>query len=415
MNKKSLIVIVVFSLTLATLALPNAEAQLRDPTSLSLSPSSFTVKSGESITLTATLTSNGTPLDGKTLEFGTTNGSVSPTLGTTDSNGEVTITYTAPAISASESTTVTATFAGNTDYKSSSASASGTIKVENLRSPTSLNLSPTSFKAKSGESITLTATLTSEGEPVEDKPIEFIADKGNVNPKAERTNSEGKVSITYTSPEVDSKTLTTVRAQFAGTPKYRSSSGRATGTITEKTKPPEAERLERTPENVYSYQPSIIFAKVKKGRRVNLSVKVDINLSSTPIPISDLGLSEPSPINYEIPMVPIPNARGWYVTGIPPLPTKTFEFTTLEENVKVLVSSEVKYELYANGEKVGEEGYRVRKGSVKQELPPLVYTAVSDVVKNPSLIEKTYGCARRPGRATGLGRATLTLRRWQCP
>jgi len=315
MNKKSLIIITVFSLALATLVLPNAEAQPRDPTSLNLSPSSFTVKSGESITLTATLTSGGSPLTGKTVEFAATNGSVSPSSATTNSEGEATVTYSAPVVSTRDSTTVTATFAGNANYEASENSSTGTIKVnqpptasfnysptspkvdeiiqfsdnstdpdgsitdwtwrfgdgtssdkqnpahsyaapgvykvkltvkddgaptkadtvtkniEVTRKPTTLDLSPSSFEINSGENIILTATLTSNGDPLADKNIEFGATNGSVAPNIGTTNSEGEVSVTYTAPKVSLRASATITASFSGDVDYKASSDNATATI----------------------------------------------------------------------------------------------------------------------------------------------------------------------------------------
>ncbi|GAI12679.1 unnamed protein product, partial [marine sediment metagenome] len=102
---------------------------------MDLSPPTFTVSSGGNVTLTATLTSNGNPLEGKVVAFTATNGSASPNSGTTDSDGKVSVTYTAPEVSAQTSVTVTA----STDpigYQASSAISSGTIEVTQLLAPT---------------------------------------------------------------------------------------------------------------------------------------------------------------------------------------------------------------------------------------------------------------------------------------
>lgn len=94
-------------------------------TALSISPSSFTLDTFESITLTATLTSNGEPLSGKTITWYTTVGSISAASGTTNSSGQTSITYTAP--STAGNVTITASFAGDTQYATSNGNTIGTV------------------------------------------------------------------------------------------------------------------------------------------------------------------------------------------------------------------------------------------------------------------------------------------------
>lgn len=95
-------------------------------TTLTVAPSTFTLQPGNSTTLTAMLTSDGTPLAGKTLSWSATSGGVVPSSGTTDSLGQVTVTYAAP--SHEDNVTVTVTFAGDNQYLSSSGSSSGKIE-----------------------------------------------------------------------------------------------------------------------------------------------------------------------------------------------------------------------------------------------------------------------------------------------
>ena len=80
--------------------------------------------------LTATLTSEGTPLAGKLLTFAATVGGVTPLTGTTDSNGKVEVTYIAPQVSIITRVDILASFLGDLNHKASSATSSGTIEVE---------------------------------------------------------------------------------------------------------------------------------------------------------------------------------------------------------------------------------------------------------------------------------------------
>jgi parallel beta-helix repeat protein len=100
-------------------------------TSLMITPSTFTLQSGGSTTLTATLTSNDAPLIGKTLTWTTTSGGVVPSSGATDSLGQVSVTYAAPSYE--DNVVVTATFAGDNEYKSSICSSSGVIEATLLQ------------------------------------------------------------------------------------------------------------------------------------------------------------------------------------------------------------------------------------------------------------------------------------------
>jgi len=97
-------------------------------TTLSVSPPSFTLYSGQTQTLTATLKDeNNNPLANKTVAWTKSVGSLSATSGTTSSSGQVSVTYTAPNVTAQTSVTITASLAGDANYQSSSGTSSGTI------------------------------------------------------------------------------------------------------------------------------------------------------------------------------------------------------------------------------------------------------------------------------------------------
>lgn len=102
-------------------------------TTLVITPATFTLEPGAATTLTVKLTSGDNPVAGKTITWGTTAGSLSATSTTTDSFGEVTITYTAPTATAQ--VTITATFAGDTQYQSGSCSSSGTVATTAVAQP----------------------------------------------------------------------------------------------------------------------------------------------------------------------------------------------------------------------------------------------------------------------------------------
>ena len=204
---------------------PLVEFELLSSTDLTLSPSTFEIRPSDSIILTATLTSDGSPLDGKPITFVALGGSVSPLIGTTDSNGQVEVTYTAPPIETS--TTITAAFAGDIKYRGSTASSSGTV----AKIATTLSIDPSTFTVPSEGSVTLTATLTSKGQPLPDKLIEFLAVHGTVSPNVGTTDLKGKVTVTYTAPEVTIPTSVEIIVSFLGDLKYKASGATSSGTI----------------------------------------------------------------------------------------------------------------------------------------------------------------------------------------
>ena len=147
------------------------QVQEKTSTTISISPSSFTKKSGESLTLVATLKDNANnPLANKTITWAKTAGSLSITSGTTDSAGQVLITYTTPSYETA--VTVTASFGGDEQYQASSGSSSGTITIStvfeatlNFRKPDGSPLANTTiyYGFSSGQETNYLGTTDNEG------------------------------------------------------------------------------------------------------------------------------------------------------------------------------------------------------------------------------------------------------------
>jgi len=100
-----------------------------DVTSLTISPSRFPLFPGYSWqvqSLTATLRAGNNPLANKTITWSATAGSVSLSSGTTDAFGQVSIVYTAPAVTDNTpQVTITASFDGDNLYQASSGTSLG--------------------------------------------------------------------------------------------------------------------------------------------------------------------------------------------------------------------------------------------------------------------------------------------------
>jgi uncharacterized repeat protein (TIGR01451 family) len=98
-------------------------------TSITISPSAFALfpgYSGQVQSLTATLMAGNTPLSNKTVTWSASAGSVSPSSGTTDAFGQVSVIYTAPAVTdETPQVTITASFAGDDQYRASSGTSLG--------------------------------------------------------------------------------------------------------------------------------------------------------------------------------------------------------------------------------------------------------------------------------------------------
>ncbi|MEM1813951.1 MAG: Ig-like domain-containing protein, partial [Thermoplasmatales archaeon] len=123
MRRNPVLVLVLLALALG-LMVPSGLAQFRQSTQLNLTPESFTITSGGSLTFTVTLLSDGKPLAGKTITFSATLGIVDPPMGVTDANGKVSFVYTAPQTPVRIYVKITATFAGDLLYEGSTAVAS---------------------------------------------------------------------------------------------------------------------------------------------------------------------------------------------------------------------------------------------------------------------------------------------------
>jgi hypothetical protein len=200
-------------------------------TTISIFPSSFTLPSGNSITLTAVLEDeNNNKLSGKTITWSDNAGAFSTTSGSTDSLGQVSVTYTAPSVTTETSATIFASFAGDNHYGMSSGRSSGTIVPPGA---TILSISPSSFTlypGYSGQIQILVATLKdTNNNALANMTIIWSATSGSLSLSSDTTDTSGQVPATYTSPAVTAETLVTITASFAGDDQYDASSGTSLG------------------------------------------------------------------------------------------------------------------------------------------------------------------------------------------
>lgn len=122
-------IFLVVMLLLSGATFYSASAQLRKATKLTLSPETFTLSSGQNITLVARLTTlDGKPLAGKTIFFTASLGFVYPSTAITNEEGVTSTVYRAPEASIRVEVTVVASFLGDSLYEGSTATSKGVIE-----------------------------------------------------------------------------------------------------------------------------------------------------------------------------------------------------------------------------------------------------------------------------------------------
>jgi hypothetical protein len=198
-------------------------------TALTISPVAFQQTTENSVTLTATLASGGSPLTSKTINWSATAGTLSENSGVTDSNGQISVIYTTPNY---ETTVlVTASFAGDNQYRENQAYVVGRISAPAPKpEPTSISVFPASFQLQTGTSDIFTATLTSGGQPVAGRRIQWSATAGTPTPSSGYTDSSGQVTTEYYAPGSPVEEVAVV-ASFAGDSWYEASENSSTGGV----------------------------------------------------------------------------------------------------------------------------------------------------------------------------------------
>jgi len=145
--------------------------------------------------------------------------------------------------------------------------------------------------------------------------------------------------------------------------------------------------LTRVPEEVYGWQPALIFAEVVGDfESIKLNVTADVNLTingNQPINLP--------PYSIRLPLLPWSSSR--YVTAIPGLPAKTIELTLLGKNATI--SSAVSYRLIVDDVEKTSGSYIVKEGVAELKKPPIAVTMVYNVLQDTELLKETMGLGPR--------------------
>jgi hypothetical protein len=224
-------------------------ARGRTPTSLSISPSNFSLTSGSSLTLWATLTDNGgNPLANKILNWGATTGSLSASTTTTDSSGKASVSYTAPpSVTSTTSVTITVSFAGDENYLANQAQSTGQIEPTQVtvKENTQLFISPENFELDSRETMTFTAMLQdADNNPLVGKILNWSTNVDSLSAENATTDNSGRCEVEFKAPEVAERTQVTIKVTFAGDESYTSSEAVSKGSVKPKPYIPTTLRVE---------------------------------------------------------------------------------------------------------------------------------------------------------------------------
>ncbi|MEM2262249.1 MAG: hypothetical protein QXK24_07345 [Ignisphaera sp.] len=204
----AVIAVAVFSIFYLPAILPRA-------TTLNVSPQSFTLSSGESIVLVASLTSDGITLSGSNIKWKTDSGSFDKTVGPS-------VIYRAPEVDAETVVTITVEFPGEGPYQPSKVTITGKILPKEAKA-TTLTIIPSTFEIISGEKISLRVEITPK-----DAPADLV--KWSLEGPGTLTSITGQ-STTYMAPEVDKETSIKIVVEFPGTKDYGRSVAEVLGKV----------------------------------------------------------------------------------------------------------------------------------------------------------------------------------------
>jgi large repetitive protein len=186
----------------------------------SLSALSVTGRIGQTVALSATLTSGGSPVAGETVTFevaGTTAGG-----GTTNASGIATYSYAIPESLGTGGKTIEASFAGDTGYASSTGSNTLTVTKGNVA------FSQYAASGSPGQAVSLRTLIICGGKAVIGRTVKFSVDGGSVGSAV--SDSAG-ATLPYTIPSSMALGAHNVTVSFDGDAAYNAAS-RTTAALT---------------------------------------------------------------------------------------------------------------------------------------------------------------------------------------
>ncbi|MFN4133918.1 MAG: Ig-like domain-containing protein, partial [Candidatus Hadarchaeales archaeon] len=155
------------------------------PVTAVISPEIFSVASGGSTTITVMLfDSNYRPLAGKLITWTATDGTISSTSSTTDSQGKATVVYTAPTVNIQTSVIIVAKFEGDNQYSPVQVASRGLVLIPDIAKAVKTiqtSLEDLKFAVENiGEKVEKVATAISEGKIALSVTVKVEAATGEV-------------------------------------------------------------------------------------------------------------------------------------------------------------------------------------------------------------------------------------------
>jgi len=368
------------------------------PTTLAITPPTFEVTSGGTVTLTAMLTPSSAPSEMITWSL--------DGPGTLSSTAGASVTYTAPEEVAEKITVkVTATFPGTTEYSSNTATCTGVISPPVAgRKATTLTISPTSFTLKPSETIEFTATLKDvDGNILTDKTITWSLDGPGT------LSSTAGASVTYTAPEeVAEKITVTLTATFPGDEDYLGSSVASIGEITP-VKPEVAEEYVMTfskallknariegPTTIGGIDTAKVTVDAVEIMGFNLS---RIGLTASTVSMSSLEIYATNLIAYSPELGKTLEISGGETVSLGPYDEITFEEATIRMVRMSAKTGELK-EIEVVGEYVG---------GAEPYIPTIIYTPQVEISEGYAITgRQTYGKLINAAVKFEMGKAVIS-------
>lgn len=146
----------------------------------------------ESTRVKAVVEHENEPVEGKTVRFSASQGELSSTSSTTNSDGEAFVDYKAPKDLEDDQISVLV----ETGVKGKSDSIEITVERP---IKTNVQVSAEDRELVSGQSTEVTATVTRDDEPMTGESVSFSASAGDIDNQS-TTNSDGETQVTYTAP-----------------------------------------------------------------------------------------------------------------------------------------------------------------------------------------------------------------------
>ncbi len=167
-------------------------------------PEMETIKGGNSTNVTVIVLSDSSEVDGASLAINSTNGTVSPTTGVTNSTGRFVFTYTAPSATANMTAIITVNATKDGFYN---ATGNATLNITTLETiPINITLENATINSNSTVNITVTSI------PGAQINMSTAQGLGTFAPESGTINMDGTFNTTYRSPRVESLTIVTIRA-----------------------------------------------------------------------------------------------------------------------------------------------------------------------------------------------------------